>query len=177
MTCIMGYAIDGKVYIGADSASVSGWEVRKTNLHKVFIVDEFIVGYTTSFRMGQILQYYLCVRPQEENESDLEYMVKAFAENARNCLKDYGFSKIEHNVEEGGTFLVGYRGHLYSIYSDFQVNEGSEGFDACGSGREYALGAFLVTSDKSPEDRVLSALQTAAYFSGSVTEPYTILSI
>lgn len=174
MTCIVGIAIEGQVYIGADSAAVSGWTVRPTTISKVFRLDPFLIGYTSSFRMGQILQHHLSVAPQED-ESDIRYMVVAFAESVRTCLKDHGFATVDDNREKGGQFLVGYRGHLYSIESDYQVNEAAEGFDACGAGAEYALGAMQALERRPPEDRIRAALEISAQFSGAVLAPFHVL--
>jgi hypothetical protein len=117
MTCIVGIVENGKVYIGADSASVDAdsYEVRKTKLPKVFKRGNFLIGYTTSFRMGQLLQHSLYVREQNLDEEDIEYMVLGFIEAVRKLFKDAGYSLIKENQESGGNFLVGYKGHLYHI--------------------------------------------------------------
>jgi len=177
MTCIVGLEHSGKVYIGADSASVGNWNIQKTRLPKVFKRDNFLIGYTSSFRMGQILQYQLIVRERKEFEEDSAYMVCAFIESVRTCLKDGGFAKVENTVEEGGTFLVGYKGKLYQICGDFQVNSSRDGFDAVGSGASYALGVMRVLKDLPPQEQIREALETAAYFDRNVCEPFTILEI
>jgi len=174
MSCIIGLVEGETVYIGADSASADGWEVRATKLPKVFRVGRLIIGYTTSFRMGQILQHDLDVAPQER-ENDDKYMVSVFVEAVRECLKEHGYSKIENNREEGGTFLVGYHGHLYSIGNDYQVNEMADGVDACGCGREYALGAMRALAHLPARERITKSLEIAAYFSGAVMPPFRIL--
>ena len=61
MTCIVGLVDDGKVYMGGDAASVDGYIVRTSALSKVFRNGPFLIGYSTSWRMGQILQYHLCL--------------------------------------------------------------------------------------------------------------------
>ena len=174
MTCIIGLAENDKVYIGADSASVEGWTVRATRLPKVFRVGEFVIGYTDSFRMGQILQHHLKVQDQGD-ESDMEYMVRFFVEAVRGCLKEYGYAKVENNTEEGGTFLVGYKGHLYSVESDFQVNEAADGYAACGCGEKFALGAMKALEHLLPRQRIRRSLEIAAYFSGAVIPPFKVL--
>jgi len=175
MTCIVGLVSKGKVYMGGDSAGASGWLVRAVQSPKVFKVGAFIIGYTTSFRMGEILQYHLDVEPQKEEQADHEYMVCHFAEAVRKALKEHGFAKVENNVEEGGDFLVGYRGHLYSVNDDFQMTEHVENYDACGCGQEFALGAIKALEDWAPEERIRRALEIAAYFSGGVLPPFHIV--
>ena len=56
MTCIVGYLDKETVYLGGDSAGTDGnysQHIRKDK--KVFQNGPFIFGFTSSFRMGQIL--------------------------------------------------------------------------------------------------------------------------
>ena len=176
MTCIVGLVDGEDVFIGADSASACGWRVRETNLCKVFrLRGGFVLGYTTSFRMGQILRWQLRV-PKQKCKSDQKYMVTVFAECVREVLIEHGFAKRASNVDSGGEFLVGYRGKLYCIASDFQVNSMADGFDAVGCGEDFALGA-LKPSAGNPRKRVLTALQVSAHFSGGVRGPFRVLRL
>ena len=173
MTCIIGLVEDGRVYMGGDSMAAAAWDARTTKLRKVFKLKNFLIGYTTSFRMGQLLQYHLEITPQN-GEDDMAYMVRTFAEAVRQLLKDNGFSKIDNNQEEGGTFLIGYKGRLYRVDSDFQVNEFEEGYDACGSGEDYALGAMKALGEISPKERIMQALSIAGHFSTGIKGPYYV---
>jgi ATP-dependent protease HslVU (ClpYQ) peptidase subunit len=165
------------VYIGVDSASVQGWVRRTTNLRKVFRRGPFLMGYTTSFRMGQLLEHHLEVPKQADDESDMSFMVTKFVECARGLMKDKGFSKIESNAETGGQFLVGYRGRLYSVQNDFQVGEMTEGMDAIGSGSDFALGAMKALENLPSKRRINKALQIAAHFNMGVCSPFHVRSI
>lgn len=175
MTCIVGLETEKGVLIGGDSASSDGWNMNITRLRKVFKRGEFLIGYTTSFRMGQLLEYRLSVKQQEKEQSDLEYLATAFIDAVRGCLKDGGFKKVENEQEEGGTFLVGYKGQLYMVGADFQVNSSTDGFMAVGCGREYALGNILSSKNLLSKKRVEQALEAASRFSNSVREPFYII--
>jgi ATP-dependent protease HslVU (ClpYQ) peptidase subunit len=178
MTCIIGLAHKGHVYVGADSASVGGQEIRVTKLPKAFRKGDFLIGYTGSFRMGQILQHHLEVRPQFASETDDQYLVCTFAEAVRSCLKEHGFAQIKDNQEEiDGRFLVGYKGRLYYFDRDFQVNEHADSIDTCGCGREYALGAMKALEHLPPQERISKSLEIAAYFSNSVSGPFHVLEM
>jgi len=72
MTCIVGIAQEGKVWIGADSAAVSGQDIRATALRKVFRRGQFLIGYTSSFRMGQLPQFHLFLCAAQEQEAEAE---------------------------------------------------------------------------------------------------------
>ena len=174
MTCIVGLEHKGKVYIGADSSSVSGYDKTTTALKKVFIVDNrFIIGYTSSFRMGQLLQYKLSPEKQTK-QADLEYLATVFIDELRAVLNDNGYAKIESNEESGGVFLVGYNGKLYTVHSDYQVNRDVCGYAVVGAGDTYALASMYNNSHMSPKLRVKNALKTASNFSTVVYKPFMV---
>jgi ATP-dependent protease HslVU (ClpYQ) peptidase subunit len=177
MTCIVGLVQKKNVYIGGDSASVAGWTSRVTRLPKVFRRGPFLIGYTTSFRMGQLLQHALVVPTQGDEKDDMRFMVTKFVECVRLLLKERGAAKAEANTESGGQFLVGYRGRMYSVQQDFQVNEMNDGFDAVGSGAEYALGALAATRGKAPVARLKSALEVSAHFNMAVSAPFYVKTL
>ncbi len=177
MTCIVGLVDRKTVYIGADSSSVAGWTSRVTRLPKVFRRGPFLIGYTTSFRMGQLLEHSLEVPPQGNERDDMRFMVTVFVEHVRALLKERGVSKVEQNAESGGQFLVGYRARLYSVQTDYQVNEMSDGFDAVGSGAEYALGALAAMRGTRPIPRLKRALSISSHFNMGVSPPFFIKSL
>jgi ATP-dependent protease HslVU (ClpYQ) peptidase subunit len=175
MTCIVGLVQDGTVYLGGDSASANSWMTRSTRLKKVFRRGEFLIGYTSSFRMGQILQHHLDARPQESGEDIEHYMVAGFVEAVRKCLKKFAYTKVENSREEGGTFLIGYKGGLYTVQDDFQVNFFHDDYDAVGVGAQYALGAMRVLGGLvAPEVRILRALEAATHFCNGVCAPFYV---
>lgn len=177
MTCVVGLVQRGKVYMGVDSAAVQGWTRRASKVSKVFRRGPFLIGYTTSFRMGQLLEHHLVVKPQAEGQSDMSFMVTQFIEAVRVLLKEKGFTKVEANTEKGGQFLVGYKQQLYSVDSDFQVGHQAEFFDAVGSGAEFALGAMKALERVSPQRRIRRALEIAAHFNMGVCAPFTIKTL
>jgi ATP-dependent protease HslVU (ClpYQ) peptidase subunit len=177
MTCIVGISHRGRVYMGGDSAAVQGWTRRKTALKKVFRRGPFLIGYTSSFRMGQLLEHHLDVPKQAAGQDDMAYMVTGFIESVRKLLKDKGFAKVESNSETGGQFLVGYRGQLYTVHRDFQVGHVADGMDAVGSGREYALGSLYALDKLGPTTRIKRALAITAYFNAAVAPPFVVRSM
>lgn len=177
MTCIIAMEHEEKVYMGCDSAASSGWNNRPTVLPKVFQVGDFLIGYTSSFRMGQLLQYHLKVREREE-ESSMRYMVTGFVPAMRECLKEGGYAKVENNQEEIGFFLVGYQGRVYTIADDMQVNRYQDGMSAVGCGANYALATLATLQDMDekldPEKAIMKSLEIAGRFSNGVSGPYTV---
>lgn len=105
------------------------------------------------------------------------YMVTEFVDAVRDCLKKGGYAEKHNEAEQGGTFLVGYAGHLFEIHGDYQVAETVDGFSACGCGDMIALGALAATVGDPPLERLYKALQAAERFSGGVRSPFHIESI
>ena len=175
MTCVAGLIDKGKIYMGADSAGVnSNFNLSVRSDQKVFIKDDFVMGFTTSFRMGQLLQYNLQLSARAESLDIFEYMVTSFVEAVRECLKDGGFAEKKDEKEKAGTFLVGYQGRLFCIESDYQVEETVLPYAAVGSGSDIALGALFANGHLRPEERILQALEAAEQFSAGVRQPFVI---
>lgn len=179
MTCIVGLVDEGKVYIGGDSAGVAGMDMTVRADEKVFKKGEFVMGFTTSFRMGQLLRFELDIPYHKPGLDTYEYMVTEFVEAVRQCLKDGGYSRSNNGEEAGGTFLIGYRGELFTIEDDYQVGRPAAQYDAVGCGFNIARGSLFSTgrlSGLSPHDRIRDALYAAEQFSAGVRQPFLILS-
>jgi ATP-dependent protease HslVU (ClpYQ) peptidase subunit len=172
VTCIVGLVDGGKVVMGADSAAVGGLDISNRKDVKVFKNGDFVIGCTTSFRMIQLLQYKMNAPRRHPDVDVMRFMVTDFVEAVRTLFREGGFTTKQLEVESGGTFLVGYAGRLFRIDSDFQVGERADGFDACGCGESYALGAMACTPNEPPKDRLRIALETAAHFSAGVRGPF-----
>lgn len=175
MTCICGLVDNGDVYIGGDSAGVAGLSLSIRADEKVFGNGPFIMGFTSSFRMGQLLRYKFSPPAQTVHQTDMEYMVTSFIDACRQCFAGNGFG--DKDATSGGTFLVGYKGKLYTIEGDYQVGIPSIPFDAVGCGADLALGAMYATEKLSPEERINMALSAASTFSAGVSPPFVILKL
>lgn len=176
MTCIVGIEWGHGAVVGGDSAGVSGWDLVVRADEKVFRRGPFVMGFTSSFRMGQLLRYRLEVPEHPEGMGPHEYMATAFVDSVRECLKAGGYATKENEQEEGGTFIVGYRSHVYTVESDYQVGRASDGFMAIGCGHAIAAGALWATrSNPYPIDRVGIALNAAERLSAGVRGPFTVL--
>lgn len=198
MTCIVGVEHGSKVYIGGDSAGSDGWRVSVRADEKVFVrqgaedfttagsrsIHPMIFGFTTSFRMGQLLHYSLQIPTMPATLDQMDsWMVTTFVDAVRKCLKDGGYASKENEEEAGGTFLVGTRGCLYVIYDDYQVGRTADGYNAVGCGEDFALGALhalRATAAKTkaigPEAQITAALEAASHHSTGVAGPFTIES-
>ena len=182
MTCIVGIRNKYGVWIGADSCGASqGWEKTVRADKKVFrIVQEdtketMLIGFTTSFRMGQLLQYSLVLPPRKPEVDVFHYLCSDFMDAVRKCLKDGGYCNVNNGVDTGGTWLLGYAGRLFLIEDDYQVCESAKGIEACGCGGSFALGClFGLPVDMAPAQKIFTALAAASNFSAGVCAPYNV---
>lgn len=176
MTCIVGLVDDGRVWIGGDNAGVdSAGNMTRRAAAKVFRNGPFLIGFTSSFRMGDLLRYSLEVPKRPKGMGVRRFMVTRFIVAVRRCLKDCGYQQVQDAREYGGEFLVGYSGRLFKVCPDYQVGE-LVGFGAIGCGLAFACGA-MYASQRRPRDRVRVALQAAERFSSGVRGPFVIKSI
>jgi len=185
MTCIVGLVHEDRVIIGGDSAGVTvGWGLNTRVDPKVGVVGEFVIGFTDSFRMGQVLLYRFQPPQIPDGAEMMSYMVGPFIDELRRTLKAAGYAERQNERESAGTFLVGVRGRLFRISCDYQVGESADGYDCVGCGMDLALGSMYSTGlldrfipDRSipARERVLEALAAAEHFSGGVQGPFKLV--
>jgi hypothetical protein len=180
LTCIVGLLDGDNIYIGGDSAEVGGCQLNVRADQKVFRNGPFLMGFTSSFRMGQLLRYkfnppeHPYIAGMDKKIDTYKYMVTYFVDAVRQCLKDGGFATKKDEEESGGNFLVGYDSRLFEIEGDYQVAEQVAKYNAVGCGSQIALGSLYSTGGQPPEDRVRLALEAAERFSSGVRGPFVI---
>lgn len=161
--------------VGVDPYNHSCFQIADP---KIYTNGPFMIGFTSSFRMGQLLGYSLVVPDQRTDESLEQFMHTTFINAVRTCFENGGFAKKENGVESGGTFLVAYRNRVFCVYDYFFMVETSLPFTACGCGSDLALGSLYSTKDfisDDPEGRLRLALGAAAEFSAGVRGPFLVL--
>jgi hypothetical protein len=175
MTAIVGLTHKGRVLLGGDSAAVSGLNLTVRADVKVFTSGPYVIGFTSSFRMGQVLRYATTLpAPPDDPDVMLAHMCTAWIDSVRKALKDAGWARKEAEQEAGGTFLVGVHGRLFEVCDDYQVGEPVDGYAAVGCGDQAALGALYATGRLGPERRARLALAAAERHSAGVRGPFTL---
>jgi len=183
-TCIVGLVHEGVVYIGGDSLGSGGGSGTIYNNRKVFHISEnkdIIVGYTSSFRMGQLIQYSSDLFSGDDlalNRIDEKYLITTFIPNLQKLLKSGGYQEESNNVVTGGNFLIGYKDRLFEVQSDYSILEPECAYACCGCGERFALGSLYSTQNliKDPIERIKLALEAAANFSTGVSDPFYLVS-
>lgn len=165
------------VYMGADSLGSDGFTGITRKDEKIFEVEKFLIGGTSSFRMLQLLKYKLKPSKHPKDMDPYDYMVTYFVEDVRKLFKDHGYSSVNNNTEKGGEFIVGYKGRIFVIQSDFQVAEPQDNFAAVGAGEYHCLAVLECEKyrvDFTPESRLLKALHIAEKYCVGVGGPFVI---
>ena len=177
MTCIIGMAKDGQVYMGGDSSVSSNGNYRLTAKKKVFRNGQYLIGYTSSTRMGDILR--TMELPRIQSPDTAKRMILKFIPAVREALKDGGVVKVNNSVESCGSFLVATHGHLFEVDIDFQIEEYIDNYAAVGSGWISAISAMMAL-DKftlTPEEIILQSLAVAGKTNCYTRSPYYCLSL
>ena len=177
MTCITGCKTDGGVLLGGDALGSSGYSGNVNSESKVFRLSrEVACGYTSSFRMGQVLRFH--VTPPQISVDELQWAVAEFIPVIREAFRAAGYSEIHNNEETGGTFLLAVRARLFTVQSDFSVLENRTAYSACGSGQSFAMGAMhaLWTPKVKPRQLLRAGLLAAEEFATGVRGPFSFTS-
>lgn len=174
MTCIAAIIDDDGVgHIASDSLGSNGHSKDVYKDQKVFTNGKFLVEYTSSYRMGQLLQYRLSLPKQRIGQTIDEFMYIDFVDAVRSLLKENGYMMINSNREEVGSFLVVTEGRIWQMQDDLSLLESSDGFDACGSGAHHAQAAMHVLKRHSqlklaPKEIPTIAIETASRYVATV---------
>lgn len=179
MTAIVAWCEDGKVWMGGDSAGVNGLEIRTRADSKVFKNSDMLFGYTSSFRLGQLLRFSLTIPEQPRKKDDYVYLCTDFIDAVAKVLEEKKYAQVNNNEISIGVFLIGYKGNIYRIDNDLQVGQPMLNYEAVGCGVDLAMGALYALNNykMEPKERILSALKAACEFSAGVRPPFVILSL
>lgn len=173
MTCVVGIEVDGGVLLGADSIASNGVDACIRCDRKLIRLGPYAFGFTTSWRMGDILRYHV-VLPSPPRSGLHRHLVTKVIPAVREAFKVHGWAAKEPEAP-GGEFLVGVHGSLFTVHADFQVARSAHGYAAVGYGASPALGALCATSEYEPRVRARAALEAAERHTVYVRRPWRFL--
>jgi ATP-dependent protease HslVU (ClpYQ) peptidase subunit len=190
MTCIVAIADGTHVVLAGDTAASGGKEIYPRADSKVFRVGPYAIGFTTSFRMGQILRYEAKLPDPPDGVADEkmeEFFVTEFVPVVRQTFKDHGYEKkatfpstgkmdfSESGQEVGGLFVIGVQGGIFEIREDFHLARPATPYSSIGSGAPIAFGALHALAGAPSltlRKRAETALEAAATYSSVVRGPF-----
>lgn len=139
MTCIVGIASEGIVYIGGDRGLSDNDSILSMPRPKVVRNGEYLIGYAGSLGVGQLLQMIDLPTTGKNVEKTLR---TSFTKSFKESLEEYGpdITKEDNDTD----FLIGCKGRLF----EYSVNDWSVAeveYSAVGSGGPIALGSLYTT--------------------------------
>lgn len=124
----------------------------------------YLIGFAGEIRGGQVLQPEFWKPPDD---------IIFFGDDIRIQFNKKGCcQKSDEGSDATGTgFIVGWKGRLIQITSDFQVAEYEDNFASIGAGADYSLSILYYTrKQKYPIQRLIEAQESASYFSAAVSK-------
>lgn len=183
MSCAVGIQIKDRTYIGVDSCASDEEEITIREDEKIFKVGKgrMLIAGVGGIRTFQIIRFSF-KPPIQKDKDDFQYLCKDFAYELKECLRENNelTNEEDTNLETMAcNLLIAYKGKLYMVGEDFQIEKTMSHFNAIGSGASYSLGSLYTTekSRLSPKQRILLALKSSAKFANTVEPPFKILSI
>ena len=182
MTCIVGIEKGGRVYLAGDIQGTGGNSKVVHTQPKVYKVGDMVVGFSGSYRFGQIIENYL-KDPfvPDKNASVYKWLVQAVVPQIIEILDDHGYYGSDDEEGStgivGGNCLIGVRDELWELQDDFSLLRSTRGYMAIGSGCEYALAATeaLRTRVKSPDKLLKDVLSITSIHCPSVGKDAVVI--
>lgn len=177
MTCIVAVTDGTSVHMAGDLMGSDGFTKKVYKKSKVFIKDDFIIGYTSSFRMGQLLEYSWLPPLRSTDQTDDEYIYQNVVDSFIQLFKDNDYGCKKDCELETGEFLFGYKGRLFYHQGNHSLLE-NHSF-AIGAGCYHAEGALQILThygSLGSYERMLGmCIGVASQFVMDVSEDYTYL--
>lgn len=176
MTCIVALKNGEGVFLAGDRRGSNGYTYTRWGA-KVFKVGKFAFGYTTSFRMGQLLQYHWNPPKLKEDQDIAQYLYVDVLNSIKKLFSD---DRFDQKGNEGGTFIMAYSGMVFTIQEDYGMNEVLD-YASVGCGSDEAE-AVLYALDKiaSPlgsEERITLAIEAANARKVGVSKELDIIKV
>jgi len=172
MTCIVGIAHDGEVFLASDRGLSDDDIITSMSAPKIRQNDKYLIGYADSPGTGQLLHWITLPTPPRNNVE--KFMRTTFVNAVRKQLNDSGV-----DLKDGAhaSFLIGVSGQLFFVdTTDWQVTECD--YMSIGSGASIAMGSLYTTQTwKSAEKRAFTAVSAAIELSPSCMGPVDVLNI
>ena len=203
MTCIVACVHDDAVWMGGDSVGSDAYAYDRAD-KKVFRNGDYIIGFSGSYRLGQIAKITTFpefpknflqkieapknlpkksaskkiapkILPQENLPVKREDVELWFIADFVPVLRE---ALIEEGKDEQFDFLVGVDRWLVCIESDYQVGMYKSMHMAIGSGALLALGALSVLDDigAGPEEKIIRSISVAGNYDKAVGGNITLFN-
>lgn len=182
MTCIVAFKTEeGHSVIAGDYMASNGHNFHKVANSKVFSKsDKCAVGYTSSFRMGQILEHYWTLPPRTEGQELENYINVTVIESLRATFKTYGYGMKNGLEDLGGNFLLLYGERIYEVQYNYSVLDYDLEVIAVGSGSDAAQAALyclLPVKLENVEEMLMKVFEATSMVTATVSPEFSYIVI
>ena len=181
MSVIVGITDGKNITMGCDSYISGDNEKFELSESKIIKKNNILIGVSGTMRGLQLLKYQLNLTTQEHLSeieditiSDEEYICNFLV----NTIKEIFFNnqytiKVDDQENHCDNYLIGYKGKLYTLDSNYQIYSTNDNYMTIGSGSQYAYGALKVQEKakillKDPEEAVIRTISVVSKFCPSV---------
>lgn len=180
MTCIAAI-VDGNGvgHIACDSLGSDGYTKGVYVNQKIFSLGSMLIGFTGSYRQGQLLQYRLRLPAINVGQPVEDWLHLDFIDAVREVFSTNGVMHIEDNLERACPFLAVFGGRIFLIQGDLSILESTDPFQSVGSGEDYAratMNAAINHGVTDPREILAEAIEAAAKYVPSVGGDIYLLS-
>jgi len=175
MTVIAAVVDKGRVLMGADSFCSAGERIEPIAQVKLWAAGDMVIGAAGNLRTCNLFRYGFKF-PERAGETDEIYMHITVPHALRQYLQEH--QPIESNGASedcGLEALIGWKGKIWQLASDFCVTSSRHGYDAVGRGSAVCRAALDATarhSDLTGSAILLEAMRLTARHVVSVQAPF-----
>jgi ATP-dependent protease HslVU (ClpYQ) peptidase subunit len=178
MTCIVAFRDEKEnIIIAGDKMGSDSYSKMIVKEPKVFINGDFAIGYTDSFRMGQLLKH-VWVPPERKMEQETDnYLYADVTKSLRGLFKDNGFGDDDNN--EFGAFIMVYEDRILEMQGEMSLLEHETDIVSVGAGCYHATAALqvLLEYDSEVEEVLDKTFEVVAYNIVSVSQEYDLITV
>lgn len=177
MTTVVAIAHHGHVYFGADTAFTTDCQMTDPEGKLMTLPGLIALGTANDKRAATVLRYAFTPPPFPEGGDEQAYMRFTFPEAVRSLLARHIHVGVKYDAEYSALLaLIGWRGQLWQMHANYAMTQNTDGFDAIGSGSQFALGVLHALPDLPPRERLERALLAASHFDGGTRAPFDYLT-
>lgn len=141
---------------------------------------EMLLGCAGEVRLLNLVQHVLEIPQRKTRMTDMRYLTGPFADALARCVRLRAPHIDATGSDKDGmefALLLGYRGALYSMDSNYDIVRSVDDFDAIGTGAQVARGALYMAGTLAPRTALLRALTAAERYKSNVRRPFRVVSL
>lgn len=176
MTLVIAIKTKDSIVWGSDGVGIKGDVISKLGHPKWVDIDNVRIGLTGYAKFFQVFEY-MKLPKHKKSFSDKKYIVKKVVPR---IVKGLRKSKLVKDDEEWvyGDFIIGYKGKLFAVLSDFYVKE-VEWYNV-GCVEDFANGLLMPFVEnsgletESVKRAVLQTLKYSAKYNCAINKPFYV---